>query len=638
MNGCHAPGGRPAWPHTAVLALLLLLASALCAETLTTENARDRIAALRSEIARHDELYFRRAHPEITDAAYDALKRELDALERTHPGAAADLAPLPALGDDHTEGFSRVPHRAPMRGLAKTHTEAELRAWHTALAARLGRSDFPIVLEPKIDGVACSATYEHGVLVRVLTRGDGAAGDDITATARRIPTLPARLSVSEAHGAKTPLPELIELRGEIHVPPAEFARLNRARESAGEAPSAHPRNLAAGILKQLAPEESEVRALAITFFGWGACEPVALVPTSQGDFHTRARLWGLPVLAPHTTAVGAGPLWLAVRTLERERHRLPYPTDGAVAKIDAGPLRARLGEEPGAPRWATAYKFAVERATTRLRAITVQVGRSGRLTPVAELEPVRLAGANIARASLHNADAIARLDLRIGDHVIVEKAGEIVPQVVGVDLVQRAPGSTPYRFPERCPACRTPVSRKGSSLGPDENEGTPSDSETRCPNESCAAQVRARLEHFAASVEIKGLGPASIATLVEHGLVRDAADLYDLRREQVLGLPRFGEKSASALLAAIDRSRRAPLWRLLRGLGIPRLGTTGARTLAAQCTHLGALSQMDEDELSRALGPATARALLVWLSEPRHRRLCERLADTRARDRPAAER
>ncbi len=603
MNGCHTPGGRPAWPHTAVLALLFLASALAVAGSPDATDAGARIAALRAEIAHHDELYFRRAAPEITDAAYDALKRELAALEREHPTEAAAAAPLPSLANDHTDGFQRVAHRAPMLGLNKSYSETELRAWQARIAARIGRDHCAVVIEPKVDGVAFSATYERGALVRVLTRGNGASGDDVTATARRIRSLPAQLAARAPDGTANATPDLIELRGEVYVSGAAFARLNREREAAGEEPAAHPRNLAAGILKQLAPEETELRALDVVFYNWGACEPTSAAPESQRGFHEQARRWGLPVIDPVRTATDADALWQAVQALGRERRSLAYPTDGAVAKVDAVALRRQLGESDAAPRWALAYKFAAERATTRLRAITIQVGRTGRLTPVAELEPVALAGSTVARASLHNPATLARLDVRVGDHVVLEKSGEIIPQIVAVDRAQRPPESAPYAFPANCPECGTPVVF---------NEGR---TEARCPNEYCAAKVRARLEHFADCVEIKGLGPATIATLVARGLVRDPGDLYRLRREQLVALPGIGDKKTAALLAAIERSKRAELWRVVAGLGIPRVGPVAAKELAARYRGLRPLMAAPE--------------LAAWFGRAENRELCARLAEVR---------
>lgn len=617
MNGRHTPGCRPALAHTAVLALLLLATALLRADPPpATEAARARIAELRTALAHHDELYFRHATPEITDAAYDALKRELAALEREHPEVAAGVAPLPALADDHSEGFARAAHAAPMLGLEKTYTEPELRAWYAGAARRAGEAGLAVVMEPKIDGVAFSATYDRGALVRVLTRGNGTMGDDVTATARRIRSLPPRLAARDG-----PPPARIELRGEVYVGWSAFARINREREAAGEEPAANPRNLAAGILKQLAPAEGDIRALDVLFYNWGACAPAGLAPTSQREFHEWARHRGLPTIDHVRVAADADSLWRAVQELARERRSLPYPIDGVVAKVDDVRRRAVLGESEAAPRWATAYKFTAERTTTRLRTIAIQVGRTGRLTPVAEFEPVALAGSRIGRASLHNPALLTRLDVRPGDHVVVEKSGEIIPQIVAVDLDRRPPGSTPYMFPANCPECGTPVVFA---------EGR---TEARCPNEYCAAKVRARIEHFADCTEIKGLGPATVAALVAHGLVRDPGDLYRLRRSQLVALPKIGEKTATALLRAIERSRHTEPWRMIAGLGIPRVGPTTAKELVKRYGSLTSLMAAPDDELTSLVGEATAQELAVWLAEPRNRELGARLAEARGESR-----
>lgn len=613
MNGRHTPGCRPALAHTAVLATLLLATALLRADPPpATAAASARIAELRTAIAHHDELYFRHATPEITDTAYDALKRELAALEREHPDAAAGIAPLPILADDHSEGFARSAHLAPMLGLEKTYTEEELRTWYAGAARLTGGAGLAVVVEPKIDGVAVSATYEHGALVRVLTRGNGTVGDDVTATARRIRSLPPRLA---ARGS--PTPARIELRGEVYVGWSAFTRLNREREAAGEEPAANPRNLAAGILKQLAPSAEDIRALDVLFYNWGACAPAGLAPTSQRVFCEWARRQGLPTIDHVRVATDADSLRRAVQELARGRRALPYPIDGAVAKVDDVRRRAVLGENNDAPRWAVAYKFVAERATTRLHGIAIQVGRTGRLTPVAEFEPVALAGSRVGRASLHNPALIARLDVRPGDHVVVEKSGEIIPQIVAVDLDRRPPGSTPYVFLANCPECGAPVVF---------SEGR---TEARCPNGYCAAKVRARIEHFADCVEMKGLGPATVATLVAHGLVRDPGDLYRLRREQLVALPRVGEKTAAALLRAIERSRRAEPWRVIAGLGIPRVGPATAKELAKRYGSLAALLTAPAGELSPLVGEAAAQELAVWFAEPRNRELGARLAELR---------
>lgn len=628
MNGSPTHGRRPALAHTAVLALLLVSATALAATSprdppppaaapVTATEARARIVALREEIAHHNELYFRRAAPEISDTAYDSLRRELAALESAFPAEATAAAPETApLGDDRTGDFPTALHRERLLGLEKTYTAAELRNWHRLLRARLDRRDATLVVEPKVDGLAVSVTYEHGRLVRAVTRGSGTEGDDITANVRTIATLPATL---RAGGAHSPMPSLIELRGELYIPPTEFARLNLEREAAGEPPFAHPRNLAAGTAKLHDPAEVAARPLAIVFYGWGAWEPAATQPASQQKFLAQAKAWGLPTIGEARLARSASELWAAVVNVRTQSDQFSFPVDGAVAKLNSAPLRRLLGETEQAPRWAVAYKFQPSQATTQLRAITIQVGRTGILTPVAELAPVPLAGASVARATLHNRDTLARLDLRVGDTVTLERAGGVIPRITGVDLTRRPPGSSPYVFPEQCPACNTAVVQN------------PGEAAVRCPNPGCPAQVRQRLDHYSgrAGVRIQDLGPATITLLVDRGLVRDIPDLYRLRRTDLLALPGFGPISADALLAAIERSRHATLWRVFNGLGLPRVGPATAKKLARRFDRLESLANATYGELIPVVGTATARALVAHLAEPGNQARLTALASVR---------
>ncbi|MBK8479244.1 MAG: NAD-dependent DNA ligase LigA [Opitutaceae bacterium] len=584
----------------------------------TTADAGARIAALRGEIARHNELYFRRSAPEITDSTFDSLRRELAALEADFPALAAAAPPEAAPpGDDRNGDFPTARHRAPMLGIEKVYTEAELRHWHRLLLARLGRRDAALVVEPKIDGLAISVTFEHGRLVRAVTRGSGTEGDEITANVRTIPTLPTTLRSAGAH---SPPPALIELRGELYISPAEFARLNLEREAAGEPPFAHPRNLAAGTAKLHDPAEVAARHLALVFYGWGAWEPTATQPASQQKFLEQANAWGLPTIPVTRLARSADELWAAVGEVARQRDQLPFPADGAVAKLDSVPLRRSLGETEQAPRWTVAYKFPPDRASTRLRAISIQIGRTGVLTPVAELVPVPLAGASIARATLHNRDTIARLDLRVGDTVTLERAGGVVPHITGVDLARRPAESAPYVFPDKCPACSTAVAQG------------PGEALVRCPNPICPAQVRQRLDHYTGrhGVRIQDLGPATITMLVDRGLVRDIPDLYRLRRGDLLALPGFGPTSADALLDAIERSRHARLWRAINGLGLPRVGTATAKKLGRHFTRLEQLANATYGELIPVVGTATARALVAHLAEPGNRATLTALAAIRS--------
>jgi DNA ligase (NAD+) len=413
---------------------------------MTPAAARKRIAALRAEIRRHNELYFREAKPEIADADYDAIKRELADLEAKHPEFAAADTPTTQVGDDRSEGFKTYRHRQPMQSLDNTYSEVELRAFDERLrkifpaAAAVGLA---YVVEPKIDGLAISVTYEKGKLVRAVTRGNGVEGDDITANALTIAALPRTLA-----GASPP--DVIEIRGEIYMTLAEFRRINASREEAGLETYANPRNLSAGTIKLLDPADVARRKLEIVLYGMGFCSDVGIAP-NQTALQARLREWQLPVVEKFWSVAGIDAAWTAINELDRMRSSFLYQTDGAVVKLDDFAKQREAGATSKAPRWAIAYKFAAERAETKLRAITVQVGRTGVLTPVAELDPVFLAGTTVARATLHNEDEINRKDIRVGDFVLVEKAGEIIPAVLGVRLEKRAADLERFVFPRSVP-------------------------------------------------------------------------------------------------------------------------------------------------------------------------------------------
>ena len=583
-------------------------------------QAQQRIADLRAQVARHDELYHRRAKPKITDQEYDRLKRELADLEAKHPKAAraagAD-SPTARVGDDRAEGFKTYRHRQPMQSLDNTYSEEELREFHARLVKLLGREDLAYVVEPKIDGLAVSLTYEKGELVRAVTRGNGVEGDEVTANVLTIHSLPRQLKAEK--GAA--IPDLIEIRGEVYLTLAEFQRINQEREEDGLELYANPRNLAAGTLKQLDRREVAQRRLEIVLYGVGACEPPPARDETQSDYLERVRAWGLPTVERFWRARGIDEAWAAVGELDRLRQNFVYATDGAVVKLDSLALQREAGSTSKAPRWAMAYKFTPERAETLLKSVTIQVGRTGVLTPVAELEPVQLAGTTVARATLHNRDEIARKDIRIGDTVYVEKAGEVIPAVLGVNLQRRTPECVPYRFPDKCPACGTAVVQHEGEVA------------LRCPNYECPVQVRRRVRHFAskAAVDIDGLGEAMVDTLVEKGWVRSLADVYRLRRrrDELLALGKKVEKSTDNLLAAIETSKRADLWRFIHGLGITHVGASAAKDLAASFGSLEALASARlEDFLGdkkatkiEGIGETIALAIIHHFNQPRNRAL-----------------
>ncbi len=567
-------------------------------------DINSRITWLRAELARHDELYYRQSRQELGDFEYDALKRELADLEKVQPELALEDSPTRRIGDDRAEGFARVRHRQAMTTLDNTYDESELRDFHARLAKLLGSEDLEYTIEPKIDGLAVSLTYENGSLVRAVTRGDGEEGDDVTANVKTIRNLSQELQ-------GLPLPDLIEIRGEVYLSFAEFERINRIQEEAGQEPYANPRNLAAGTLKLLDSSEVALRHLEIVLYGLGHCEPA--VVGAQSEFQRQLGHWGLPVVEGWRQVRGIDAACQAIRDLDATRRGFPYGTDGAVVKLDRfdqQKIAGFRGEGQAArklsPRWACAFKFAPDRAETRINDITIQVGRTGALTPVAELEPVFLAGTTVKRATLHNADEIARKDVRIGDAVLVEKAGEIIPAVVSVLIEKRPPNCVPYSFPRACPVCQTPAVRAEGEVA------------WRCPNPECPEKIRRQLAHFAskACLDIEGMGEEVVDLLVTNRLVRSIPDIFRVKIADLLPLKKSGEIWAGNLIAAIDARRSADLWRVINGLGIPQVGAAAAKDLAARFRSLEAVQTADEARLLGigGIGEKTAHSILDWIN------------------------
>jgi DNA ligase (NAD+) len=554
---------------------VVIAAGAGAAERMTADP-REQISALRQEIARHDELYHQKAAPEIGDGEYDQLKQRLAALEHEAPEAARAVPSLPAVGDDRSGLFQTYRHRVPMTSLEKAYSTAELRAFHARLAKAIGHGDLQYVVEPKFDGLAISVTYEKGKLVRAVSRGNGVEGDDLTTNVLQIADL-----ARELRHPGSSIPDRIELRGEIYVPQAEFERVNAEREAKGEPRFANPRNLAAGTVRQVDARDIISRGVRVVFFGLGACEPGESRPKSQSELHATLEKWGLPTIPKFWSARGLDELLRAIEAIDEARARFPFPTDGAVIKLDSSADQREAGAGESGPRWALAYKFAPPRVETELLAITLQVGRTGLLTPVAELAPVQIAGSKVARATLHNRDEIARRDIRIGDFVYLEKAGDVIPAVVGVNLQRRPAAAKPFQFPIACPECYTGLTRGEGEVA------------VRCPNLACPAQVRRRVEHFAskACLDIEHLGPAMVDALVGNGWVNDVPDLYRLQRSDLLLLGKHNEKSVDRLLAAIEKSKRAELWRVIHGMGLPQVGASTAKDLARQCGNLAGLAE-----------------------------------------------
>lgn len=575
---------------------------------MATSTASSRVLELRREIARHDRLYYGEAAPEISDREYDALLRELQDLETAHPELCTPDSPTQRVAGAPLKGFTQVRHLVPMQSLDNTYSMDEARAFLARVEKLLPGIPLRWTVEPKVDGVALSLTYRDGLLERAATRGDGTAGDDVTQNIRTIRSIPLKL--------RGEVPSLLEVRGEIYFPKKKFAALNDERAKADEPPFANPRNAAAGTLKLLDSSIVAKRGLSAVFYGLGAVEGGS-APGTQAELLRWLEKAGLPVVPQFWEADNAADVEQAIATLGNIRHDFPFETDGAVIKLDDFRRRTQTGSTSKAPRWAMAYKYEAERARTRLNDITIQVGRTGTLTPVAELEPVFVSGSTVARATLHNEEEIARKDIRIGDRVFVEKAGDVIPAVVGVDTAARTGREKKFRMPDECPSCGSKVFRD------------PDLTAVRCINPDCPAQIRRRLEHFAArgAMDIEGLGEAMVDQLVSAGLVKALPDIYSLKAEDLLALERMGEKSTANLLAGIGASKQQPLWRLLFGLGILHVGATAARKLAGKFHTLDRLSAATEEELESTgdVGEIMARSIRDFFHLPHNRGLLEAL-------------
>lgn len=592
-------------PVGVLVGLVLLGCHPLQADppALMPEDVTVRLRALQAELARHDDLYFRQAAPEISDADYDALKRELRTLRERYPEAAASVAPSAGLGDDRTGTSPVRSHRVPMQGLDKAYVLSDLAAFLARARAVNGGREPVWVLEPKYDGLAVSATYERGRLVRVVTRGNSREGDDVTANVLALSDLPRELRSGPTDGA--PGPEVVEIRGEVYLTLAEFARINAERSAAGAEAYAHPRNLAVGTLKAADPAEQAGRRLSVVCYGWGAWEPAEAAPTSQQAWLAQLAAWGLPIPEPVERAQGEPAVRAAIGRLTGRRADLGFPADGVVLKVDDVRLRQALGEGPEAPRWALAWKFSPERVATRLRGITWQVGRTGVLTPVAELEPVAVGGALVSRASLHNREVIARQDYRPGDTVWVERAGEVIPVLAGVDFSRRPPGVESHAFPAVCPSCGRAVTVE------------PAGAVLRCADRTCPAQVRRRLEHFASAgaVDLEGFGPAVIDALVRRGVLTEPADFFRLADADLRAAA--GAGGAERLRRSVARARQAEWWRFIHGFGWPEVGPAKARKLADRFASWDDLAGARGEDLREVgLSAAVAAGLADELRRP----------------------
>jgi DNA ligase (NAD+) len=593
-----------------------------------------RIEELRTLLHQHNHNYYVLNRPTISDYEFDVLLKELEELEKVHPEFADNNSPTRRVGGDITEKFDKVKHRYPMLSLSNSYSREEIGEWEERVNKALGEPSTDLfsqptgveyVMELKYDGLAISLTYENGNLVRGVTRGDGETGEDITANVRTIRTVPLQL--------KGNFPPVFEIRGEVFMPRQEFERLNQERIEAGEEPYANPRNTAAGTLKQQDSAEVAKRKLdCFLYFIYGENLPY----NNHYDSLLHAADWGFKAPSPQNKYIAKGnsvnEIMEFISYWDEHRHNLPFDIDGIVIKVNQYHQQEELGMTAKSPRWAIAYKFKAETVSTKLHKITYQVGRTGAITPVANLEPVFLAGTTVKRASLHNADQIAKLDIREGDVVFVEKGGEIIPKVVGVDFSKRTAEGEPHQYLNQCPECGTDLVRQeGEALH-------------YCPNEDgCPPQIKGKLEHFISrkAMNIEGMGTETIAGLWGKKMLNNVGDIYDLKAEQLLGLEfvitdEFGEnprkrslqeKTVQNLISGIELSKQIPFERVLFALGIRFVGETVAKKLAKHFKNIDNIAEATEAQLLEAeeIGEKIAQSIIEWFARPEHRALIDRL-------------
>lgn len=552
---------------------------------------------LKQLIAHHDDLYYKQANPEIDDQAYDRLKAELEALLEKHPEFKDAQTTLSLVGDDRIDGFQSFKHRLPMLSLDNTYNKDDFFTFVQRLETQFSKETFQLTIEPKIDGVAVSITYENGVMTRALTRGNGTEGDDITPNVRLIQDLPHRIPQSSG---------FMEIRGEIYMRHDEFESINAIRKENSQDIYKNPRNLAAGTIKLLDFEEAQKRSLNIVTYGIGAFEPSSLFSTQQ-SIQENLKDWGLPVLEKFWIAKDAEEAWIAIETLDQMRNRFTYPTDGAVIKVNDFSQQRRLGSTAKAPRYAIAYKFEAEKAETRLKNIQLQIGRTGAITPVAILEPVQLAGTTVSRATLHNEDEIKRKDIRIGDTVVVQKAGEIIPQILSVNLDKRKADAQVFCFSDHLKSLNIEAQRD-------------SDGATwRITAKDDPIRRQRALMHFAsrAALDIENLGTAVIEQLIQIFAIKDPSDLYSLSKNDFIKLEKFKEKSANNLYQSIQSSKSQDLWRLIHGIGIPNVGKQAAKDLESEFQSLDRLQSASYSELIQidGIGATMAESIRTWFDD-----------------------
>lgn len=569
---------------------------------------KEKFEKLRQEIRRHDRLYYVEAKPEITDRQYDRMMETLKDLEAKHPEQVTPDSPTQRVAGEPLEGFRTVTHSTSMLSIDNTYSRDELREFDNRVRKALSEKPFTYLVDPKIDGVAVSLRYERGVLTLAATRGDGTHGDDITTNTRTIKSIPLRLAGAD-------VPEVLEVRGEIYWPRGRFAAYNAQRVAHGSEPFKNPRNGAAGTLKQLNPRVVAERGLAFIAHGFEGGETLPYATAAEVMNHLCH--WGMPGNKHGRVCSDIGEVWRVIEDWLARRNDVDYETDGMVVKVNELNLRDQLGATSKYPRWCIAYKYEAERAETILRKVDFQVGRLGTITPVASFDPVQLAGTTVSTASLHNFDQVARLGVRLGDTVMVEKAGEIIPQVVQVIHEKRPACAKKVEVPRRCPACNSPLVREDGGVA------------LRCAVDGCPAQIRERIAFFAGrnQMDIEFLGPKIVQQLVDEGLVKHFTDLYDLKAEQLEPLERMGKKSAQNLVDAIEKSKSRGLARLLAALGIRHVGGRAAEILAEHYGDIDALAFAGIAELQdiHEIGEKIAASVFRFFHDKEGREVVEKL-------------
>ncbi|MEW6659867.1 MAG: NAD-dependent DNA ligase LigA [Thermodesulfobacteriota bacterium] len=570
-----------------------------------------RVQELREQLHYHNYRYYVLDDPVVADAEYDRLLLELEKLEEQYPELVTPDSPTQRVGAPPLDKFESVPHRVPMISLEDAFSEKEAQEFDARIKRFLrAEGDFEYVVEPKMDGCAVELVYEQGRLTVGSTRGDGVRGENVTQNLKTIHTIPLQVLEREE-----PAPELLEVRGEVYMNLDEFRKLNEERLAQGEPAFANPRNAAAGSLRQLDPKITGTRPLKIYCYGVGEVQGWKFATHWQTLQALRA--WGFRVNPLIEQARGIDAAIAYHHRIEHQRHGLPYEIDGVVIKVDSLALQERLGTKTRSPRWALAYKFAPTQETTRVLDIVVNVGRTGAVTPMAVMEPVEVGGVTVSRATLHNEDEVARKDVRVGDTVLVQRAGDVIPEVVQVIKEKRPPGTEPFKMPGACPVCGTGLVRPAG------------EKVTRCPNPDClGAQVRG-IFHFAgkSAMDMDGLGEKIILQLVENGLIRDVGDLYRLTEDDLTPLERFAEKSAQNIVNAIQGSKNPPFWRLLNALGIRFVGEATAQLLAQHFPNLEALMQASEEELLHVegVGGQVAASIREFFANLRNQELIKKL-------------